>query len=96
MITGISRLGAVCALLTGATLLSWWIGGNHGLQRYALDAGITVGVILMAALKVRLIVWEFMELRHAPRSLRRIADATLAALIGALLLVYCFGGNVSH
>lgn len=94
MITATARLGAVCALLTGVTLLSWWIGSNDGLQAFTLNAGISVGVILMAALKVRLIVWEFMELKHAPRTLRRTADATLAGLIGILLLVYFFGQHV--
>lgn len=91
MTTSTSRLGLVCAALTGVTLLSWWIGINDGLHAFSLNAAITVGVILMAALKVRLIVWEFMELRHAPRKLRRIADATLAGMIGALLLLYFVG-----
>ncbi len=91
MTTTTTRLGLVCALLTGVTLLSWWLGVNDGLHTFTLSAGITVGVILMAALKVRLIVWEFMELRHAPRKLRRIADAALISLIGALLLLYFVG-----
>ncbi len=91
MTTTATRLGLVCALLTGVTLLSWWIGVNDGLHAFTLSSGITLGVILMAALKVRLIVWEFMELKHAPLKMRRIGDVTLASLIGALLLLYFIG-----
>ena len=86
-----ARLRRVCALLVGVTLLSWWLGARHDGQLYVLDAGVTLAVLLIAALKVRLIIWEFMELRHAPAAMRRLADAMLALLMATLLGVYGFG-----
>lgn len=86
-----TRLLRVCLLLVGVTLLSWWLGARHGGPAFALDAGVTFAVILIAALKVRLIVWEFMELRHAPAVMRRSADAFLAGLISVLLGLYLIG-----
>ncbi len=85
------RLALVCLLLTGVTLLSWWLGNSHGPHAFALNAGITCSVILIAALKVRVIVWEFMELNHAPLRMQRIADALLASLIALLLTLYFSG-----
>ncbi len=85
------RLAIVCLALTGVTLLSWWMGNSHGHHAFSLSTGITVGVILMAALKVRVIAWEFMELKHAPLTMQRIADGMLALIIATLLAVYIAG-----
>lgn len=85
------RLALACLVLTGMTLLSWWIGNSHGHHAFVLNAGITCSVILMAALKVRVIAWEFMELKHAPVKMQRVADALLGFLIAMMLTVYFFG-----
>lgn len=84
-----ARLRLVCILLTGVTLLSWWLGGSGG--SYSLNAGITASVLLIAAIKVRVIVWEFMELRHAPSGMRHAADGLLAVLMCLLLGIYLLG-----
>jgi hypothetical protein len=85
------RLGLVWLALSAVTLLSWWIGSAHGQPAFRLDAAVTFGVLAIAALKVRLIVSEFMEARHAPPLLRRLADAWLIALLGTLLAIYALG-----
>lgn len=90
-----ARLAVACAALTGVTLLSWWMGMRHGTQAFSLNAGITVGVLLIAALKVRVIVWEFMELRHAPPFMRRVADAYLGLVIVILLSLYFIGSRTA-
>lgn len=84
------RLALAFALLTGVTLLSWWLGAGQAV----LNAGITFAVILMAAVKVRVIVWEFMELRHAPARIQRGADIYLGTITGLLLLVYAAGARL--
>lgn len=85
------RLSLAFALLTSVTLLSWWLGTRDGPQSFRPDVAITVGVLLIAALKVRVIAWEFMELRAAPSLLRLLADAWLALLTALLLGVYLVG-----
>lgn len=85
------RLSLVFVLLTGVTILSWWLGAGGGRQAFSPHAGITAAVLLIAAIKVRMIAWEFMELRHAPAIVRRIADAWLALLVAVLLGLYLFG-----
>ena len=82
------RLTLTCLVLVGITLMSWAIGVRHGHHAFSLNAGITIGVIVMAAVKVRIIAWEFMELRHAPLAMRRIADGLLAGLMTTLLVLY--------
>lgn len=84
-----ARLRLVFILLTGVTLLSWWLGGSG--DNFSLNAGISASVLLIAALKVRLIVWEFMELRHAPSGMRYAADGLLVALMSLLFGIYLLG-----
>jgi hypothetical protein len=83
------RLALVWLALSAVTLLSWWIGSSRG--RPGLDAAVTFGVLAIAALKVRLIITEFMEARQAPRLLRRLTDAWLALLLASLLAIYGIG-----
>jgi hypothetical protein len=89
-----SRLRLVCALLTGVTLLSWWLGTRDQNGLVSADAAVTVAVLLIAALKVRVIIWEFMELRHAPASMRRFTDRFLILLMAVLLGLYAWGMRV--
>ena len=86
-----ARLRLVFAILTGVTVLSWWLGTRNGGLSFSPDAAVTVAVLLISALKVRVIVWEFMELRHAPASMRRFADAFLVVLMAVLLALYTYG-----
>lgn len=90
-----ARLAIACAAVNGVTLLSWWPGMRHGTQAFSLNTGITVGVLVIAALKVRVIVWEFMELRHAPALTRRIADPYLGVVMTLLLSLYFIASRVS-
>ena len=73
-------------ILMVATGLGWWLGqaGKTGAQGMALA---TAGVIIVAFVKVWIVGFQFMELRHAPRWLRHAFDAWIIAVCLALLLV---------
>jgi cytochrome c oxidase subunit IV len=82
------RLRVVWLALVAVTLLSWWIGSSHGQGELASSALVTYGVLAIAAIKVRVIVREFMEVRHAPPLLRRLTDGWTLLVIAALLAIY--------
>ena len=82
------RLFVAWLALVAVTLVSWWIGSHHGRSEFGSSAAITYGVILIAAIKIRVIVREFMEVRHAPRLLQRLTDGWTVFLIAALLAIY--------
>lgn len=81
------RVAMVWAGLIGATLLSWWLGADHGI------AGIraaSVAVLVVAFVKVRFVGLHFMDLRSAPPALRGAFEAwclTVALLVIALYLL---------
>jgi heme/copper-type cytochrome/quinol oxidase subunit 4 len=74
------RVTAVWALLVAATLLSFWLGTDHGLS--SAEAR-TVIILVVAFVKVRFVGLYFMELRTAPVALR--------ALFEGWCLVVCLG-----
>jgi hypothetical protein len=85
------RLTITWLALSAVTVLSWYIGAKHGHRGFQTNVPVTFGVVLIAAVKVRLIITEFMDARRAPALLRRIADAWLALLVVTLLSIYVIG-----
>ncbi len=76
-------------ILVVATGIGWWLGhasqsGGQG-ERLA-----TAGVIIVAFIKVWIVGFQFMELRHAPRWLRLGYDAW-TVVICATLVIICLG-----
>jgi Prokaryotic Cytochrome C oxidase subunit IV len=80
-----SRAGVSWLVLIAATLLSYALGAEHGV-------GSTVAVVVLgiAAIKVRLIGLDFMELRGAPMPLRAAFESYCLALWAVLSGLYLF------
>jgi len=69
------------ALLVALTAVSWWLGADHGMA----IAAATVVILVLAFVKVMVIGYSFMELRHSAPVLR-VAFFGLAALICTILV----------
>ncbi len=74
--------------LTAITIGSWWLAPGHSTTTVGASVPITVLVLALAAVKCRLIIRTFMEVRGAPRWLRWATDGWLVALIAAALVLY--------
>lgn len=85
------------SVLTDRTTVAWlilvvstgvglWLGqaGQDNTQNIRLAVA---GVIVVAFIKVRIVGFEFMELKYAPRWLRHGFDAWLVAVCAALLFI---------
>jgi cytochrome c oxidase subunit 4 len=79
-------LTIVWAVLTAVTLASWLTARDGDVHR--VDATVTVVVLLIAAVKTQLVIWHFMEVRHAPGWLKIVTNAWLVVLFGLLLGFY--------
>jgi len=77
----------VWAFLAAITIASWSIGRGHGVA-YHIDAAITIGVLLIASVKAQLVIRYFMEVRSAPRWLKRTTYGWNIALLFLLLWIY--------
>jgi hypothetical protein len=87
-----ARLPLIWFALAGGTLVSWWIGARHAQGVLKPSAAVSLAVIGIAVVKVRVILREFMEVRHAPVLLRRLTDAWLGLFVAAVVATYFVGG----
>jgi Prokaryotic Cytochrome C oxidase subunit IV len=79
------RFTAVWFVLMLATALSWESTRDAESARWGGTA-----VLIIAFIKVRLIGLEFMELRLAPSTLRRLFEGWVIAACASLLFIYWF------
>ena len=89
-------------------LLAAWLGLVAitviylGIDRSADDDGtlaastiVTISAILLALAKVRIVMREFMDVRHAPAPLRQLTDILVAVIALSLLGTYLVGRAVA-
>jgi hypothetical protein len=74
----------VWAALILATCASTWLLSKNSVTPEVA----TVAIVLIAAVKVRLVIWHFMEVRGAPLALRFVCDGWLLAVTVLILTVY--------
>ena len=72
-------------VLIAATLVSYVLGAEH-----CVGSTVVVVILGIAAIKVRLIGLDFMELRSAPIPLRAVFEAYCLALWAVLSGLYLF------
>jgi hypothetical protein len=86
------RLLAVWLLLSAITVAYLWIdhsADDHGAP--TASVAVTVSAIVLALIKVRIIMREFMEVRHASRLLCRLTDLLVVLMAAGLLGMYVAG-----
>lgn len=82
------RATVVFALLIVLTLVSFWLTVGHGGSGFhEAQKAIWTQVIVLAFVKIRWILLDFMELRSAPIKLRLLFEGWAAGLAVALIAV---------
>ena len=91
-----TRLAVAWLVLVAITLIYLWI------DRSADESGVlvasttdTVTAILLAVVKVRIVLREYMDVRHAPPLLRRLTDVLVVVIAVSLLGTYAVGRAVA-
>lgn len=84
------RTSAVWLALSLLTLASWLLRVVHDRGALSASTAATVGVLAVAAVKGRLILREFMEVRSAPAWLGWATDAWLSVLWATILGMYLY------
>ena len=55
----------------------------------------SIAAIVLALVKLRIIMREFMDVRHAPKVLRTLTDALVAVMAASLLATYLVGRAIA-
>ncbi|WP_028933750.1 cytochrome C oxidase subunit IV family protein [Pseudonocardia spinosispora] len=80
-----TRITVVWVALVAATLLSFWLGTDHGLSS---TEARTILILVVAFVKVRFVGLYFMELRAAPVVLRSLFEGYCLLVCVVLLGLY--------
>ncbi len=83
-----SRVTLVWFLLVAATAISWEMG--HGVGFKDLHHASTA-IIVIAFIKVRYVILDFMEIRHAPIWMRAVGVAWVVVVCTVLVVLYWNG-----
>ena len=90
------RLTVAWIVVVAVTFLYLVIDGSaddHGLPGASSFA--SVSAITLALVKMRIILREFMDVRHAPRVLRAMTDALVVVMGACLLGTYLVGRAIA-
>ena len=90
------RLLVAWLVLVAITIMYLWI--DHSADDSGVlvaSTAVTVTAIFLALVKFRIIMREFMDVRHAPQFLRRLTDLWIALIAVALLATYFAGKAVA-
>ena len=90
-----TRLTFVCLALSAITLAQLALGSLGERESLTPNAAVTSSAIVIALVKVRVIMREFMEVRHAPLWLCRLTDLWVASTGVSLLGSYFVGMALS-
>jgi hypothetical protein len=82
------RLIVVWLALSAITIAQLSVGSAGGRAELGPNPAISAGAIGIALFKVRIIIREFMEVRHAPVLLGRLTD--LWVVFAGVLLLGCY------
>lgn len=82
-----ARFTGIWFVLIAATLLSFWLGTDHGIDS---PQARSILIFLVAFVKVRLVGLYFMELKDAPLALRLILEAYCVLICAAVISFYLF------
>ena len=93
-----TRLRPFVAWLLLVMITVIYLGIDHSTDdrgTLAASTTVTVSAILLALVKVRIIIRELMDVRHAPPLLRRLTDLLVAVIGVSLLATYLIGQAVA-
>lgn len=80
-----TRITLVWLLLLGATVASWELGhGIGGLEPHHLG----IAILVVAFIKVRFVMLDFMEIRTAPLFARLLVEVWCVAICSILIALY--------
>ena len=85
-----SRATFVWFILVAATVVSWELGHGVGITDVHLAS---MSIIVVAFIKVRYVILDFMEIRHAPIWMRAVGEIWCVVICVTLVALYWHGVN---
>src|SRR5271170_2055338 len=87
-----NRVTFIWVVLVSATALSFAMGHGFGFDDVRKAS---VAIIIVAFVKVRFVILDFMEIRHAPIPMRIVGEVWAVVVCTALVVLYLYGGTAA-
>jgi len=81
------RITGMWVALIVATLVSWTLGQSDWLGS---TRRTSIAILIIAFLKIRYVILDFMELREAPLIMRMVAEAWVLIVCATIIAFYAF------
>ncbi len=81
------HITAIWVALIAATLVSWTLGQGDWLGS---TRRTSIAILIIAFLKIRYVILDFMELREAPLIMRMVAEAWVLIVCTTIIAFYAF------
>lgn len=75
-------------VLAGLTGISWFTGNEYAIVSVESYKYITMGLLVLAFFKIRLVVMYFMEIGNAPIPLKAIFEVWIAGVCAVMIILY--------
>jgi hypothetical protein len=86
-----NRLTYIWLFLSIITIISWWVGSPQSANFSQANVPVTAVVLVIALIKTRFVIRNYMEVRLAPSWLKLTCDAWLLALFATISSFYWLG-----
>jgi hypothetical protein len=80
----IQRATGIWLLLLVITAASGWLGSGHAIRD---DRYVGAAIVALAFVKIRFVILDFMEIRHAPLLMRLACEAWVVILGATIVLL---------
>jgi Prokaryotic Cytochrome C oxidase subunit IV len=81
------RVTGIWLALIAATLISWTMGQGDSLGS---TRRTSIAIIVIAFLKIRYVIYDFMDLRGAPLFMRIVAESWVLIVCTTIIAFYAF------
>lgn len=75
-------------VLAGLTALAWFGGNEYAVVSHVYYQRITIGLIVLAFFKIRLVVMYFMEIGNAPLPLKALFEVWIVAVPTVMITLF--------
>ena len=83
---GHSRITRIWLLLLLLTAVSWWLGRAGGWPVLG-HRNMGLVIVVLAFVKIRFVILDFMEVRNAPTAMRAACESWVVAVCAAILIL---------
>ncbi len=83
----IQRATGIWLLLLAITAVSGWLGSGRAVRDNGCHRYVGAAIVALAFVKIRFVILDFMEIRHAPFPMRLVCEAWVIIVCATIVCI---------